>query len=79
MDSDMSIPVLNTEASAVEMLNHNYSYLKADYMVFNAGIRADHTVGKTRYGLFAELHGGMTICTESEQETRLTLKLGMTF
>ena len=79
MDSDMSIPVLNTEASAVEMLNHNYSYLKADYMVFDAGIRADHTVGKTRYGLFAELHGGMTICTESEQETRLTLKLGMTF
>lgn len=78
-DSELSIPVLNTEAAAVDMLNHNYRYLKADYTAINASIRADYTLPRSHYGIFAELRGSMTFCSESEQELRLKLKLGMTF
>jgi len=79
VDSEMGIPMLNTEAAAVDMLNHNFRYLKADYTVIDASVRADHTLTKSRYGIFAELQGGMTFCSESEQELRLTLRIGMTF
>lgn len=79
VDSELSIPVLNTEAAAVEMLNHNYRYLKADYTRMNASVRADRAIAGTRYGLFAELSGGITVCAESEQEQRIRLKIGMTF
>jgi len=79
VDSELSIPVLNTEAAAVAMLNHNYLYLKADYTSVSASVRADHTLADSRYGIFAELLGGATFCTESEHELRFTLKLGMTF
>lgn len=78
-DSELSIPVLNTEKAAVEMLNHNYRYLKADYTTVDASVRADHTLANSRYGIFAELHGGAVFCSVSEQELRLSLKLGMTF
>ena len=79
VDSELSIPVLNTAAAAVAMLNHNYRFLKADYTSIDASVRADHTLADSRYGIFAELRGGATFCTESEHELRFTLRLGMTF
>lgn len=79
IDDEFSIPVLITEASAVDMLNHNYRYQKAGYTAVNANVRADHMLRNTPYGLFAELHGGLTFCSESEQEYRVALRLGMTF
>lgn len=79
LDSQLSIPVLNTEASVVKMLNHNYRFLKADYTVIDAHIRYDHIVGTTRYAFFGALSGGSTLCSESEHEQRIAITLGMTF
>ena len=79
VDSEKSIPLLNTEAAAVQMLNHNYNYMKAEYTTINADIRADHTIAKSNFGIFAKLHGGITLCSENEQETMFSVALGMTF
>lgn len=77
--SELNIPVLNTEASAVKMLNHNFRYLKADYTAVDASVRYDYVIGTSRYAVFAEIQGGMTLCSESEHETRVAAKIGMTF
>lgn len=79
LDSQLSIPVLNTEASAVNMLNHNYRFLKADFTNIDAKVRYDHTIGTSRYAIFTELSGGTTLCSESEREQRVAVTLGMTF
>jgi hypothetical protein len=78
-DSELSIPVLNTETAAVEMLNHNFRYLKADYTKVDASVRADHTLADSRYGIFAELRGSAVFCSASDQEQHISLKIGMTF
>jgi len=79
VDSELSIPVLNTETAAVEMLNHNFRYLKADYTKVDASVRADHTLADSRYGIFAELRGSAVFCSASDQEQHISLKIGMTF
>lgn len=79
LDSRLSIPVLNTEVAAVKMLNHNYRYLKADYTVVDAQVRYDHAIGAGRMALFGILGGGVTFCSEGEQEQHLTMTLGISF
>ena len=79
LDSQLSIPVVNTETAAVMMLNHNFRYLKADYTIVNAQIRYDYGIGTSRYAMFGALNGGATFCSESEYEQHLAVKLGITF
>ena len=79
LDSQLSIPVVNTEKAAVKMQNHNFRYLKADYTVVNAQIRYDYGIGTSRYAMFGALSGGATFCSESEYEQYLAVKLGITF
>ncbi|MBQ7420147.1 MAG: hypothetical protein IJV17_05330 [Prevotella sp.] len=78
-DSELNIPVVNTEAGVVDMLYTNYDFMKANYFEADAYIRGDYRIGSSRYGVFLQIGGGYTHCSVGSHETRVSLNAGMTF
>lgn len=79
ISADIVMPYANMTASVTEMIDNKYRYAKANYTSFNAKVRGDYALQHSMVGLFAELGGGMVLCSESEQQTGLHLTLGVTF
>ena len=52
------MPFANMTSSFVQMINHSYDYVKANYTNINASVRADYHWDGSRYGAFTKLGAG---------------------
>lgn len=79
VDSDILMPFANMTASFADMIRYKYRFAKANYTLFNAKVRGDYALSHSQIGLFAEVAGGMALCSEKEQQTQIHVALGISF
>lgn len=75
----MSMPQANMEPMFIQLMQHKHEFSSASYTDLGAGVRADYAWKQSRFGLFAELGGGMTLCSAGEHQTSLHSSIGITF
>ena len=73
------MPFANIDAKTTQLIRHKYDYAKANYTDLSARARADYAWKATRFGLFAEVGGGLTLCSTSEHQTAFNASIGITF
>jgi len=73
------MPLANMDAAITWLIQHKHQFETANYTDFGAMVRADYALKQSRYGLFAELGGGMTLCSASEHQVALHCSTGITF
>lgn len=74
----ISMPYADMEPHFVQMVNHNYRFLKADYTSAYAKLRADYRLAKGGVNtLFAELGAGVVFSSEKATQTDLHLTIGV--
>ena len=79
ISSTVAMPYANMDAKFVQMVNHKRDYAEANYTHLSAKARLDHAWKSTRYGLFAEVGGGLVLCSVGEHQTNFRASLGITF
>lgn len=79
VSDDVVMPYANMSAEFSQMIQYKYRFAKANYMDFNAKVRGDYALKASAIGLFAELSGGMVLCSENERQIGGCLSLGVTF
>ena len=75
----LQMPLANMDAAFTRLIQHKHQFSTANYTDFGAKVRADYALKQSRYGLFAEAGGGMTLCSVSEHQTALHCSIGITF
>jgi hypothetical protein len=75
----LNMPLANMDAAFTRLIQHKHRFATANYTDFGAKVRADYALKQSRYGLFAEAAGGMTLCSASEHQTALHCSIGITF
>ena len=75
----LNMPLANMDAAFTRLIQHKHRFATANYTDFGAKVRADYALKQSRYGLFAEAAGGMTLCSASEHQTSLHCSIGITF
>ena len=75
----LQMPFANMDAAITRLIQHKYKFATANYTDVGAKVRADYAWKQSRYGLFAELGGGMTLCSASEHQAVLHSSIGITF
>lgn len=75
----LQMPLANMDAAFTRLIQHKHRFATANYTDFGAKVRADYALKQSRYGLFAEAAGGMTLCSASEHQTSLHCSIGITF
>ena len=75
----LNMPLANMDAAFTRLIQHKHKFTTANYTDFGAKARADYALNQSRYGLFAEAGGGMTLCSASEHQTALHCSIGITF
>jgi len=79
LDDTVTMPYANMDGKITRMVDHKVTFAKANYTDLGASVRGDYTWGHTRYGLFAELGGGMVMCSASARQYDVHLSVGITF
>ncbi len=79
LDDTVTMPYANMDGKITRMVDHMVTFAKANYTDLGASVRGDYTWGHTRYGLFAELGGGMVMCSASARQYDVHLSVGITF
>ena len=79
VSDDIVMPYANMNAAFAQMIRYKYRFAKAGYTDFNAKVRGDYALKASSIGLFAELSGGMVLCSESERQIGASLSFGVTF
>lgn len=75
----LQMPLANMDAAVTWLIEHKHQFAAANYTDFGAQVRADYALKQSRYGLFAEAGGGMTLCSASEHQTAVHCSIGITF
>jgi len=75
----LQMPLANMDAAFTRLIQHKHQFSTANYTDFGAQLRADYALKQSRYGLFAEAGGGMTLCSASEHQAALHCSIGITF
>ena len=75
----LAMPFANMDAATTWLIQHKHQFATANYTDFGAKVRADYAMKQSRYGLFAEAGGSMTLCSASEHQTALHCSIGITF
>ena len=75
----LQMPFANMDAAITRLIQHKHQFATANYTDVGAKVRADYAWKQSRYGLFAELGGGMTLCSASEHQAVLHSSIGITF
>ena len=73
------MPFANMDAAFTSLIQHKHRFATANYTDFGAKVRADYALKQSRYGLFAEAGGAMTLCSASEHLAALHCSIGITF
>ena len=79
VSSQLLMPFANMTPSMIRYINHTYKYQKASYTNAEAGIRADYQPEAWAIGIFGQMATRWQHCSESENEVRLHLSLGIIF
>jgi len=79
IDSRIVMPYANMDNKTVEMIHNTFRFRKANYTDIHAGARADYATAISKIGLFAEIKGGETFCSEEERQTDFHFAFGLTF
>lgn len=74
-----AMPLANMDAAITWLIQHKHQFATANYTDFGARVRADYALKQSRYGLFAEAGGGMTLCSAHEHRAALHGSIGITF
>ena len=75
----LQMPFANMDANVTRLIQHKHKFATADYTDFGAKVRADYALRQSRYGLFVEAGGSMTLCSASEHQAALHCSIGITF
>lgn len=75
----LQMPYANMSEGITRLMKHKHAFAKADYTDLGAKVRADYALKQSRYGLFAEVGGGLTLCSASEHQTLFQSSIGITF
>lgn len=75
----LQMPFANMGEDITRLIQHNHKFATANYTDLGAKVRADYAWRQTRYGIFAELGGGLTLCSASEHQTLFHSSIGITF
>ena len=75
----LQMPFANMDAAFTSLIQHKHRFAAANYTDFGAKVRADYALKQSRYGLFAEAGGAMTLCSASEHQTAFHCSIGITF
>ena len=73
------MPFANMGEDITRLIQHKHKFATANYTDLGAKVRADYAWRQTRYGIFAELGGGLTLCSASEHQTLFHSSIGITF
>lgn len=79
VDDKLQMPFANMGEGISWLIRHKHEFAKANYTDFGAKVRADYAWKQSQYGLFAQVGGGMTLCSASEHQTLLQCSIGITF
>ena len=75
----LQMPLANMDAAFTRLIDHKHRFTSANYTDFGATVRADFALKQSRYGLFAEVGGGMTLCSVGEHQTAFHSSIGISF
>ena len=75
----LQMPFANMDAAVTGLIQHKHRFATANYADFGATVRADYAWKQSRYGIFAQLGGGMTLCSASEHQSLFRSSIGITF
>lgn len=79
VSDSMVMPFANMTSKFAEMIRHKYRFVKASYTEAHLHVRGDYHLKSSSIGLFAEVAGGMVLCSENEQQLGLRATMGVTF
>lgn len=79
VSDNMVMPFANMTSKFAEMIRHKYRFVKASYTEAHLHARGDYHLKSSSIGLFAEVAGGMVLCSEREQQVGLRASVGVTF
>ena len=75
----LQMPFANMGEGITRLMRHTHEYTSANYTDFGAKVRADYPWKQSRYGFFAEVGGGFTLCSTGEHQTLFLGSIGITF
>lgn len=75
----MILPRADMDGYFLDMLDHNFAYLTADYTNLCADIRADYHFPQSHYGIFVRGAAGRTWVSTHEHAISLLAAIGLTF
>ena len=75
----LNMPLANMDATFTRLIQHKHRFAAANYTDFGAKVRADYPWKQSRYGFFAEVGGGFTLCSTGEHQTLFLGSIGITF
>ena len=75
----LNMPLANMDDAFIRLIQHKHQFATANYTDFGATVRADLALKQSRYGLYAEAGGGMTLCSAGEHQTVFHSSIGITF
>lgn len=79
LKNSITMPYANMEKAFVSMIKDTFRFAKAHYTTVGLAARADFPLTGKTYGVFAAARAGITMCSENESQTDLSLSAGMTF
>ncbi len=75
----LQMPFANMDAAFTGLIQHKHQFATANYTDFGARVRADYALKQSRYGLFVEAGGVMTLYSAREHQAALHCSIGITF
>lgn len=79
VSDDLVMPFANMEEDFAAMMRQRYLFAKASYTDAQLKVRGDYSLRNLPIGLFAEINGGVVVCSESEHQLGMKVTLGVTF
>lgn len=71
------LPLADMEPHFIDMIHHNYDFLKSNFTNAGARLRADYRIGHSRYSIFGELQYDITLSSNHEHQNRIVVSLGV--
>lgn len=78
-NNKIDMPYTDIEKSFVKYINYNYAQLKSNTAELKANMRIDYKLKKSRYGVFADIYGGIISNSEHVKGVTTSLTLGLLF
>ncbi len=74
---NLVLPLADMEPHFIEMLNHNYRFMSADFASASMLMRADYHFARSRFSIFAQAGYCYTHSSEREHQNNLMLTIGI--